>query len=490
MRMLLLILSMTFSFACHASHNLITVSSLSGLANNAHILAVGALFIALLYAGAIGISLLLEKYISLSRTAGMLLSGIILGPTGFNIARFFNGFYQVVGEMGPMQALAEHGYKMGPMQALAEHGFQHTYHVGQFDFLFQFFTGVCSLFAVSWLMWLAGYETDLKKVKSVGFIAVSAGILGALVPFIMCAGIIPLFGLSTTGACAIGLMFAATSISIPVALLVSLGKMDTRPARTTLAAAVVDDIVAVIMVSVFFSMVMGEGVASSGIVYTMLTMIFGLIGMIACGFYVFPQLYALARSFHAEAPFYLGILTMFLFYATAELAIGLAGITGAYFAGFFHARNSDARLEHAVAPFVTQLLLPLFLVGVGLQLDARLLSAGQWIVVATLTVLAIFSKLIACSGVIALENYRSESHDQWSWSETLIFGFSMVARGEVGLVIALLVKSAGLIDEQWYAAAVVALIITTVLTPLLVSAVFSLEEKGFSKGKHAQTPLQ
>ena len=170
---------------------------------------------------------------------------------------------------------------------------------------------------------------------------------------------------------------------------------------------------------------------------------------------------------------------MFVYFAFAELFGGLAGITGAYFAGLFHRRGDVRhRAEKIISPFVNTFLLPLFLGSVGLQIDVSVLSLYEWAIVFLLLFVAVFSKLFACYIAIGLSNLVRRKKDyRWSLLDGYLFGSSMVARGEVGLVIATVLNGSKVITPEQYIICVVVIILTTVASPIMISCGFYYHDK-------------
>jgi len=180
---------------------------------------------------------------------------------------------------------------------------------------------------------------------------------------------------------------------------------------------------------------------------------------------------------HLVSPAAHGI--MFLYFALAELVGGLAGITGAYFAGLFH-RMGDVRhhAEKTISPFVNSVLLPLFLCSIGLQVDIKLLAPSEWVIVAILLFVAIVSKLIGCFAATTLSNliyHGGRKGKGWSILESYLFGSSMVARGEVGLVVATILNEARVITPEHYVIAVIVIVLTTIATPIMLSIGFAYQ---------------
>jgi Kef-type K+ transport system membrane component KefB len=426
-----------------------------------------ALFSAILLLWTIAWGKVFKKLCGLPVIAGRIIAGILLGPSLINIA----GFSVFA------QPLLLFDRISGQMYALA------TYDVMLFVILL-----ISSALTVSYLLWIAGHETDLQDIFSIGPVAVGAGALGALLPIIMIAA--PLYWgfcgeWSAIQAIGMGLIFAATSVSIPVAMLFAYNKMHLKSSKAALGAAVADDIFAVVLLSVFSlsvqagllgnidnALMQGHG-TSLGI--SLLFIIFAFIAMSVVGYYcVRPLIEWLKRSHlsHLIAPLANGI--MLLYFSFAELIGGLAGITGAYFAGLFH-RMGDHRhgAEKVISPFVNAFLLPLFLGSIGLQLNIHLLGLYDWVLVIFLLVVAIVSKLLGCWLATALSNFFVHKNSyQWTALDTYLFGSSMVARGEVGLVVTTILFGSGIIAASHYVIAIVVIILTTVATPIMLAQGF------------------
>jgi len=426
-----------------------------------------ALFLAVVLMWTIAWGKIFKKLCGLPVIAGRIIAGILLGPSLLNIAEF--SFFA--------QPLLLFDRMTGQLYSLA------SYDIMLFVVLL-----ISSALTVSYLLWIAGHETDLQDIFSIGPVAIVAGILGALLPIGMIAA--PLyycFGAewSAVQAIGMGLIFAATSVSIPVAMLFAYNKMHLKSSKAALGAAVVDDIFAVILLSVFSlsvqagllgqfdSVIIQEhGSSLSG---AMLSIVVAFVVMIGAGYYfVVPFIEWLKRSHlsHLIAPTANGI--MLIYFGFAEIIGGLAGITGAYFAGLFH-RMGDHRhgAEKVISPFVNAFLLPLFLGSIGLQVDVHVLTGYDWLLVMFLLVIAIVSKLIGCWFATALSNrFAHKSSYQWTALDTYLFGSSMVARGEVGLVVTTILLGSGIILPSHYVIAIVVIVLTTVATPIMLAQGF------------------
>jgi Kef-type K+ transport system membrane component KefB len=196
--------------------------------------------------------------------------------------------------------------------------------------------------------------------------------------------------------------------------------------------------------------------------------------MFAIGSTLVPVLIRALKKYHSAYLIPLvATLVMIAYFAFAELVGGLAGITGAYFAGLFHRMgDEDHTAQKVIAPFVNAILLPLFLASIGLQINIALLSLNDWIIVTLILVLAIVSKMVGCWIATAMGNIGASAASRWSSVETYLFGSSMVARGEVGLVVSTILYGSRMLDERTYSIAVVAIVLTTVIAPIMLTIGF------------------
>jgi len=427
-----------------------------------------ALFLAILLLWTTFVGKLLKLTLRLPVIAGQIIGGVLLGPSFLDV-KGLNVFSQ-------------------PFTAF-DWATDRLYMLASSDLFIIFILLLSGVFTVPYLLWIAGHETDIKDILSVGVTAITAGLLGAFVPVVMVA-----FGMyygvpgtfTFIQALGLGLIFAATSVSIPIAMFFANNKMNLRISKATLGAAVIDDIMAVIALSIFFILLQGgtfgvvEGIHirhhAGGLTQAVVYMIISFAVIFLTGYFIIPPVVRLLRRFklsHLIAPFASG--AMFLYFAFAELIGGLAGITGAYFAGLFH-RMGDKRhnAEKVISPFVNAVLLPLFLGSIGLQVDITILSGYQWGVVALLLFFAIASKYVACFSAIWLSNlFGRRKKNRWSVLEGYLFGSSMSARGEVGLVVATILRGSQILPHEAYVMAVVVIVLTAVVAPILLSFGFS-----------------
>lgn len=442
----------------------IPAGALSSAGLDTIFVAKAALFFAILLLWTIFIGKLCKYWFKLPIIAGQIIGGILLGPSCISIARW--------------------PFFMHPLYVF-DYATRQVYALVSSDLFIFFIVLLSSVFTISYLLWLAGYETDVKDLLKVGVPAVSAGIFGAIIPIIFCWLVLDYgwFGsVSTVQSIAMGLVFSATSVSIPVAMLFTANKMHLKSSQASLGAAIIDDILAVVLLSFFFITIQTGtfGIKLNGVSETSTTMGEAIVYMIVAfafisliGYYFIPPLIhwlKMKRYYYLIPTVANGV--MLVYFGFAELVGGLAGITGAYFAGLFHRLgDSSHRAERVIAPFVNAVLLPLFLGSIGLTVDITLLNAHHWVVVGILVVVAIISKLLACFMAAGLTNLL-QKENRWTLLESYLFGSSMTARGEVGLVIATILYGARLISADYYIIALVVIILTTIASPIMLSIGF------------------
>lgn len=471
-KFLYLIASLFYSFSLHASDNVLTIPEgvllSSGL--DPEFVAKFAFFMALLILWITFMGKVLKMVLHIPVIAGQIIAGVFLGPSLFNIKQlstFADPFIVFDRATGSLYALASS------------------------DIFIIFILMLSSAFTVPYLLWIAGHETDIKDIIKVGFTALTAGFLGAVVPISLTV-IVIFYGLGSyfnlVQSFSVGLILAATSVSIPIAVLFAQHKMHLKSSKATLGAAIIDDILAVLLLSIFFillkSGVFGnftglevQGIGNTdGIFYALVSMAVSFAVIFAFGYYIIPPLIRLLKE-KSQTPIIASVANgiMFLYFAFAELIGNLSGITGAYFAGLFHKMGATKRhaAEKVISPFVNAILLPIFLGSIGLQVDIKLLASKQWAIVALLLFVAIASKLGACFLSTFMNNvFGKGGKNRWRIVDSFLFGSSMVARGEVGLVIATILNGKQLITPEQYVISVVVIVLTTIASPMMLSAGF------------------
>ncbi|MHB1993035.1 cation:proton antiporter [Metallibacterium scheffleri] len=312
---------------------------------------------------------------------------------------------------------------------------------------------------VVFLLFAVGLETRLVDLKRVGLIAFMVGTLGVIVPFGGASLWAHLEGFAWNKSMFIAAAFVATSAGITARVLQEMHALQRREAHVILAAAVIDDILAMLLLGVVVS-TQGSGVADP---VHLLIVVAEAVGFVVVVGWLGTRV-ARRRSAWLERPRMTMsalsiVLALCLGLAWLSTRFGLAAIIGAFLAGLI-ASETDQReqLEHQMKPLLT-LLTPFFFVMTGVKLDVRVfLNPDALIMLSIATLLAVVSKWLgAYLGSLKL-GHRS----------AMAVGIGMVPRGEVGVVVASLGLAAGVFSAEVYAVIVAMSLLTSILTPPLL----------------------
>jgi Kef-type K+ transport system membrane component KefB len=315
---------------------------------------------------------------------------------------------------------------------------------------------VFSELGVVFLLFWVGLETRLSEMRAVGRIAIAVGSAGVVVPFLAGTGLGLALGESSETSVFLGAALAATSAGITSATFLDLGIARTRAARTVLGAAVVDDVLALILLSVAVGMAADGGV-DAGAILLALAVAIAFVAFVALGGTRLLQ----SRPRLLEAPQFaksplLPAVILCLGLAAFSAKIGLAALIGAFLAGMIVAETKDqSSIEEEVRPLYS-FFPPFFFAYIGIKLDLGALFNGHalWLL-AAITVLAALTKLVP-----AYLAARSLGRNQ-----AAIVGVGMVPRGEVGIVIASIGAAEGVVDAELFAVVVGMAVLTTLAAP-------------------------
>ena len=317
------------------------------------------------------------------------------------------------------------------------------------------------------LMMLAGLELDLAELLKSGRASALAGTLGVFIPLIMGVATALLFGLNQSEALFMGLALSATSVSISAQTLMELKVLRSRVGLTLLGAAVFDDILVILLLSIAFIFVGDEGGGIGTVLVTLLRIVLFIGVASAFGLFILPRL----ASFVDRLPISQGTLAFalvmtLLFGWAAEVLGGIAAITGAFLVGLFLSRSPlRSQLEQGISALAYGFFVPIFFVSIGLQINLRTISGAAWWFAIALTLVAIVSKIIGSGLGGRLSGF--------SWLESLQLGIGMVSRGEVGLIVAAFAIAEGLLSQQNFSITVFMVIIATLVTPPLLRMSFA-----------------
>jgi Kef-type K+ transport system membrane component KefB len=328
---------------------------------------------------------------------------------------------------------------------------------------------------VIFLMFLAGLETDLEEVSKVRRVAILAGTLGVVFPLVAGALVSLPFGFSLKEAVFVGIILSATSVSISARTLMELGVLQGRQGVSILAAAVIDDVLVILILSFFIAFAVDQGDGGGGGVIEVLTIVGRVLFFLGVAFVVGRFVLPPLARWSANAAISEGVIVTAIIVALmaawfAEFVGGVALITGAFLVGVFLRRTEVHRLiDEKMRTIAYGFFVPIFFIGVGLSADAGDFAASDVALLGAISLVAVVSK-IAGSGLGALlagESMRSSAQ----------IGTGMVSRGEVGLIVASVGLAQGLVDTNLFSVMVLMVLVTTLLTPILLKIVFAGEKE-------------
>jgi Kef-type K+ transport system membrane component KefB len=323
------------------------------------------------------------------------------------------------------------------------------------------------------LMFLAGLELHLKDLAKNTRVAAISGILGVVLPVGLGLAFGELTGMDFNHGLFLGLTLGATSVSISAQVLIELNRIRSKVGLAMLGAAVFDDILVILLLSIFLAFLSG----GSGIVQILLVfgkMLVFLLLSVAFGLWGLPRLTRWASRLPvSQNVTTLAIIIMLVYGLAAELLGGMAAITGTFIAGLMFARTPEKKtIETNLHALSYAFFVPIFFVSIGLSVNLRSMDLNTLWIILGISIIAVLGKIIGAGGGALLCKF--------SWRESLQLGIGMVSRGEVGLIIAKLGLDSGYLPADIFSAIVAMILITTLITPLMLRAAFRSEEKNVS----------
>ena len=386
----------------------------------------------------------LAARVGLPAVLGELLAGVVLGPTLINVWRF--PWFAVSGPAG------------GPA------------HVSLSAFI-----NILAEVGVVVLMFLAGLETDISAMKKAFGPAFWAACGGVVLPFAGSAAIAHELGFAWRESIFIGTILTATSVSITAQTLMNLKQLRSKAGSTILAAAVIDDVLGLLVLSLVIATETNVGSAHTGgsalasFGWTVVRMVVFFVFAFLLGPRLIRWSFKAARHFKVEHTSLAAALAIgFLFAFLAQYGGGMAAITGSYLAGLFIAATptDHAEVISELRSMTNSFFGPLFFASIGLEINARQLG-GHFGFFFLILLIAILGKVLGC-GLGAWFN-------GFSGRDGLVVGVGMVPRGEVGLITANIGWAAGIVSPEIYSLVIVLVLATTLVTPPLLSICFKRE---------------
>ena len=332
---------------------------------------------------------------------------------------------------------------------------------------------------VLFLLFLVGLETKPADIFRVGVRAAIVAVLGVVVPFITGFLLMWAWGRSNIEAIFVGAAMVATSVGITARVLGQMGLLSAESSRIILGAAVIDDVLGLLLLAVVSSLARG------GVDYTQI----GVTAALAIGFTLLVALVG-ARAVNrirpkieklkvGQAHLVFG-LSLCLGLAMAASIIGVAAIIGAFLAGMALSESAEGTDMPHQAEAVTEFLLPFFLANIGMKLKLDVFLTTEVILLAALvTLLAVLSKFIGCGlGAIPL-----------GWKKAMQIGMGMVPRGEVGIVVAQIGLGLHAVSDAAYGVVLFMAVATTLIAPPFIVRLFKDEARAPEEEIIPLTPL-
>ena len=318
------------------------------------------------------------------------------------------------------------------------------------------------------LMFAAGLETDIDELKRSGKASFLIALIGVLVPLAGGAAVAYFFNDNTDSNVMlqnifIGIILTATSVSITVETLKEMGKLSTRAGNAILGAAIIDDILGIIALTVVISM--ADESVNIGIVLLKILGFFAFTFVAAVGYHYAFKKWTDNSAVKLRRYVVISFVFCLVLAYCAEVFFGVADITGAFFAGL--ALSGTKKSEYISKRFDTLsylLLSPIFFAGIGLKVELPTMNGEIILFTVLLCVVAALTKVVGCGLGAKICKYTSK--------ESLQIGVGMISRGEVALIVANKGEAVGLMSDKFFAPVIIMVVFTTVVTPVLLKLVF------------------
>lgn len=328
---------------------------------------------------------------------------------------------------------------------------------------------------VIFLMFLTGLDTDFDDLKATGKSSVIIAFVGVLIPlgsgfltyYLFFHGQRPDTMIFLESAF-VGIVLTATSVSITVETLREMGKLKGKMGTSILGAAIIDDILGIIALTVITSFT----VPGVDIMVVLLKILLLFVFIAVCGFFVFRLFRKLEIVYGTKrrVAIYAVAFCLLLSYIS-EVYFGVADITGAYFAGLILCNVTETKSYIASKINITSYMFftPIFFASIGIKTVITGMSQELILFTLALLIVAILSKIVGCGLGAKICGFSN--------MDSLAIGVGMISRGEVALIVAQKGEQAGLISPTLFPAIVLVVIVTTLITPILLKAVVYMKEQ-------------
>lgn len=341
--------------------------------------------------------------------------------------------------------------------------------VDQSDFILQM-----AEIGVILLMFSAGLETDLKELMKTGPIAALIACAGVFIPLVLGALYYMVFyGFAPWGsnefyeAVFIGTILTATSVSITVQSLKEMGKLKGRVGTTILSAAIIDDVIGIIVLTFVIGFKNPDSKPSTVVINTILFFVLAVgVGFISYKIFKWID----KRYPHTRRIPIAGLAYCFIMSYVAEQYFGIADITGAYVAGIILCSINDSEyIERKIDINSYMLFGPVFFASIGLKTDLNDVTGGILLFAVGFVIVGLISKIIGCGLMARICRFKGK--------DALKIGVGMMTRGEVALIVAQKGLSMNLIDPVYFTAVILLIIISSISTPIVLKFLYSRDKE-------------
>ena len=341
--------------------------------------------------------------------------------------------------------------------------------VDQSDFILQM-----AEIGVILLMFSAGLETDLKELMKTGPIAALIACAGVFIPLVLGAFYYMVFyGFAPWGsnefyeAVFIGTILTATSVSITVQSLKEMGKLKGRVGTTILSAAIIDDVIGIIVLTFVIGFKNPDSKPSTVVVNTILFFVLAVgVGFISYKIFKWID----KRYPHTRRIPIAGLAYCFIMSYVAEQYFGIADITGAYVAGIILCSINDSEyIERKIDINSYMLFGPVFFASIGLKTDLNDVTGGILLFAVGFVIVGLISKIIGCGLMARICRFKGK--------DALKIGVGMMTRGEVALIVAQKGLSMNLIDPVYFTAVILLIIVSSISTPIVLKFLYSRDKE-------------
>lgn len=339
-----------------------------------------------------------------------------------------------------------------------------------------FLSGMAEI-GVILLMFSAGLETDIDKLKKSGVKATILACTGVGVPLILGTLLyMAFYGFAAPGsaefmkALFIGTILTATSVSITVQVLKELGKISTEVGTTIMSAAIIDDVIGIVVLTAVLGLKDPNAnlaaVCLKTVAFFALSVVVGI-----CIFKIMSK--AEAKWPHTRRIPIMGLALAFAMSYIADKYFGVADITGAYVAGIILSSLDNSEYIDRKMDINSYMLFgPVFFASVGLQTNLRSVDMTILAFSVAFVIVGLLGKVVGCGIIAKLMKYNT--------SDSLKIGVGMMTRGEVALIVAQRGLKAEIVDSRYFTAVILLIILSSILTPIILKAIYASDEKALN----------